>query len=337
MADDAERFIEIDDPGDPEQVMEDKISRLEHELANIQPGVQVIIERLQPSWCRGQLEKLTIGDEGLTVDYLIQKWGGHLLSIKIIGKKGRLRGQHTVELYTFDPRKYGKQLKAPFSDDSSEPSVQSPAPVIVQNNQANEIMLKCMEMMAMQQKSQIDTLTAILQSKIQADAVASAAVPTTSGNQTWKSMLDMVTGFQKLKSVFAEMSPAPTGDLEEAFPSQIMDMLKMAMGQGNQRANITQPKPPPNLPPSRQPIQVNNNPTAAPAPAPLNDKKNLAVEISNLSSDKAAETILDAIALMPKGKQERAMQAFWTAFQDTMSDAADDEYEDEQGEETSST
>ena len=152
---------ENDPRNEPEREADRKIEALETELASLQAGVQVIIERLRPSWCKGQLEKLTIGDEGLDLDYLIRTWGGNLLSVKICGKGGRIHGSHTVELYTFDPRRHGKILRAPNRNEDDEDI--APAPLMAPPP-SPEIALfpKMLEMMEAQRQSEMETLRAIL-------------------------------------------------------------------------------------------------------------------------------------------------------------------------------
>lgn len=302
---------ENDPRNEPEREADRKIEALETELASLQAGVQVIIERLRPSWCKGQLEKLTIGDEGLDLDYLIRTWGGNLLSVKICGKGGRIHGSHTVELYTFDPRRHGKILRAPNRNEDDEDI--APAPLMAPQPEI-ALFPKMLEMMEAQRQSEMETLRAILLAQNQS---APAPAPAFGGVGE---LLKMAGAFNQLKDMFRTEQPLATA--EEAFPAQIMDMAKMFLESKREpRPRLVPPTTGPNEGPGAPPLRrMPARPIENPNVTPLRGADDIVSQISAMDPNLAADTLITALGQMPGNRQEETIAAFMERFQDTMPD-----------------
>lgn len=297
---------DLDFRTEPEKAADDKIEALESELAALQPGVQVVLERLRPSWCKGQLEKITIDEQGLDLDYLIRTWGGHLLSIKIIGPGSRIKGSHSVELYTFEPRRYGKPLRAPNNLDDEETPAPAPNPVVTVQpppSHDNDLFLKMFDMLNAQRASEIETLRLLIAQRQDAPAPAFGGVG---------ELIKMAGAFNKLKEMFQIEQPQAIGNPEDAFPIQIMEMLgKFIDNKGDQtRGQLIPPKaiqgaaPPP--------------PTSSAPASPLRHGGDLISQITSMEPDKAADVLMTALGRMPAAKQEAAFAVMKSKFQQFM-------------------
>lgn len=305
---------EIDFRTEPERMADDKIEMLEAELAALQPGVQVIIERLKPSWCKGQLEKLTVDEDGLDIDYLIQNWGGQLLSIKIIGQGNRIRGSHSVELYSFEPRRYGKLLRPPNAPNDDEPSTVAGNPVVVQSPPAqdnSEFMIRMMDMLNAQRQSEVETLRLMLQQQQSAPAPSPAYGGVTD-------FLKMATAFNKVKEIFQSDQQPMSSNPDEMFPMQIMDLVgKFIQTPDAQRAPLVPPqqKPAPAPSPPIPATLPRSNPTPAPFTSIRQDGGDLVTQISQMEPELAADVLLTALGKMPPEKQEAAFEIMRSRFE----------------------
>lgn len=311
---------------EPEREADRKIEALELELANLQPGVQVILERLRPSWCKGQLEKITVTEEGLDLDYMIRNWGGQLISVKIIGKGGRIAGSHSVELYSFEPRRYGKLLKEPNRPgEDDEAGYKPPMPPAVSGpSNEMEMMKNFFEMMNSQRQSEIDTLRTIVAAQLQTQNQAPAPAPSGAPQNPLAELVKAANYYKQLEGLFGPKESALSG--EEQFPAQIMDMAKMFLDQGQQpRAQLVDPKitqARPIAPPSKMsPVP----PVSAPAPAPVtaireqsNQKPDIIGALSGMDANSAAETLIMALNKMDPDKQDDTIEAFMDKFKETM-------------------
>lgn len=318
MSDDTERD-EVDLRTEPEKVADDKVEALERELAALQPGVQVVIERLKPTWCKGQLEKLTVDEDGLDLDYLIQNWGGHLLSIKIIGAGGRIRGSHSVELYSFEPRRYGKRLRAPNNPDDDETSTPATNPVVVQSpSQDQKLLLKMFDMLNAQRASEVETLRLLLTQQQHQISPPVVAQKSAVGNIT--ELVKTAQAMSQLKEIFR--TDPDLADSEGAFPAQVLDVLKLFLDKKQTPSQAPVP--------ARLTGPVHHAPNDMPASVTQLRNPDIAKRVSEMDPDTAADTIMNALGNMDREKQEKAMSAFLARFQEAAledEEKDDDEYE----------
>lgn len=311
-----------------ERVADAKIENLNLELANLQAGAKLIIERHRPSWCKGHLESITVGDEGIDLDYLIKTWGGHLLSIKVIGQGNRIRGSHSIELYSFEPRKYGKLIRAPHTDDDDPPppSPAPQAPVVVQQNPDNGLLQKMLEMMLNQQAQQAETFRTLLLQSAQQSAIppSSPPVQTVAG---FGEMLKMINVFNKLKETFQSDNPSPGSVDTDGIPGQIMDMAKMFFANREPDPKIIPPQG------SVRPAQILQQPRQPQRSQQPND---LISQLAVLNPNQAADTLLTALGRMDPSRQQKVLGIMRDKFYSTMPEFFDmfeegeDEDEDEQ-------
>lgn len=324
---------DIDIRTEPERVADDKVEALERELAALQPGVQVVIERLKPTWCKGQLEKLTVDDDGLDLDYLIQNWGGQLLSIKIIGAGGRIRGSHSVELYSFEPRRYGKLLRAPNKPDEEETTAPAQNPVVVHPPaQDASLMGKMFDMLNAQRASEVETLRLLLTQQ----QLTSAPAPAQTFNGVGE-LLKLAGAFNKLKDMFQSEQPQAMGNPDDMFPMQMMDMLgKFIDNRQQPRGQLVPPQQPQGQPSQGPPLPAAAAKVTTPTRQGHPGGEDMIAQFQTLPPEKAADVLMTALGRMPPEKQQAAFDVMKDRFYkfmpeifDLMNEAAADEEETE--------
>lgn len=332
-------------PADQER--EQQIDRLDSFFSGLQPGVSLLIERLRPSWCSGLLEEISVPEDGIDLDYLIETWGGHLLSVKMRGKGGRLvGGSYKVPLFTYPPLRYGKQIRQydkgeRFEDERPQASMPAMPPINVNPSQSMEKIVAAIPMI-------IPIVTKLMdgaESRRQNDMAM--MIQLMKGNQG--SALGDITKIGAMMTQLNEMfkQNAGGGDAgggEVDFISNAMDIVKMVLDnkpapapqppQLRQPANISAPSPVrPSSPPPRQ--------TIAPEPAaasvtqlnPQKEPLNIADAISQMNPDEAATTVLDALSKMSPDKQQAAVVSLLGEYESLMGgddqDFEGDDYEEQ--------
>lgn len=117
---------------------EDSLARW---LEDLSPGCALVIRRLEPGYAKGWLEEIPItgNDNPVDLETIRNRWGGHKLSLRLRKRGGTLGPAHIIEMYSFDPLRYGKPIKNqnnPWLQKNDEEPVQTqqivPAPP--QNN-----------------------------------------------------------------------------------------------------------------------------------------------------------------------------------------------------------
>lgn len=344
-----------------QEIAEDeRVNKLMETLSSLQAGNRVIIERLRPSWCKGQLETLTVGPEGLDLEYLIRTWGGDVLSLKVLDSHGKMTGSITVELYSWPTRRLGKIIKDPkFQDDEDTPSTpaiasttQTPADPVSPLGTGPDHFMRMLELLNAQRQSEVETLRALLVHQMQ-NQTPPPAPASTNGASSIRDMAAMFKAFGELREV-VQGDLTPPGEAGEQLPGQVMNLLQMFLAQ---KAN--EPKPqltgptmrsaPPSRPSRPSPILPGSSPAPfpevqLPAPAQSTEQSNvtnlraaepLDEQLANLPPDAAAHTLIAALARMPISKREATLGTFMQEFNDTMAspeDRFDCEYEDDAAE-----
>jgi hypothetical protein len=318
------------EPSPLAQAIEDKASKLEQDLALLQPGVQVLIERLQPGWCRGPLEKYTVGEEGLDLTYLRDTWGGDVLSIKIIGARGRFQGSHTIELKSFPPRSFGRKLRQPNryepddGDDTNQPSTPAINPNQTSNQQA-DMMFRMVELLNQQRQSEVDTLRLLLEAQIKSASERQSVNTGGGGGGGISEILKMARGYHQLRDLFQSEAP-PSQDPDEAFPMMMLETFGKFFNQPTgPKAPITGTR---QLPATPKIIAVPNATPQSVPPATQKQVPDLSQTLSKLPPREAVRTILNALGSMPEDQREAALEEFWQEFSQMMPDA--EGYEDDQ-------
>jgi hypothetical protein len=342
---DGEQYIEVpDERTESERQYDEQIERLDSFFASVQPGVTLLIERLKPSWCSGLLEEITVGDEAIDLQYFIETWGGHLLSVKVRGKGGRLAGSYKVPLHSYPPLRWGERIwpndrgERFREKDEQQPAQQSP--VVVNPPAPSHSFEKILSALPAllpialqyfegQEKRRREDMAMMLEMSRQNHG----------GGGGGLDLSQIGTTFLQLQEVFGKMGGGGGGDLEQFLP-QALDVLKMVMqpkGGGEKSAPRGRLAPPSPI----RPVTQLTPPKGAPPPASSSSSatgvpRDVASELLEMEPTDAAETIIEAIGRMEPGKRDQAMTHFIGQMQNIEGDEGGDlegdyEEDDEQG------
>jgi hypothetical protein len=331
-----DEYLEIpDERTESERQYDEQIERLDAFFASVQPGVTLLIERLKPSWCSGLLEEITVGDEAIDLQYFIETWGGHLLSVKVRGKGGRLAGSYKVPLHSYPPLRWGERIwpndrGERFREKDEQQPQQSP--VVVNPPASSHSFEKILSALPAllpialqyfegQEKRRREDMAMMLEMSRQNHG----------GGGGGLDLSQIGTTFLQLQEVFGKMGGGGGGDLEQFLP-QALDVLKMVMqpkgGGGEKHAPQGRLAPPSPIRPVTQLTPPKGAPamgSSSSAPAP----RDVASQISGMEPNEAADTIIEALGRMEPGKRESAITHFIGEFQAIQ----DDDGEDLEGEE----
>ena len=330
-----QEYIEVpDERTDSEREYDRQIERLDSFFAGVQPGVTLLIERLKPSWCSGLLEEITVTDEIIDLQYFIENWGGELLSVKVRGKGGKLKGSYKVPLHSYPPLRYGQRISPykkgeRFQEEDQENH--APAPPVVVNPPQSAVLEKI-----------VSSLPAILplvmqwaqqaEERRRADmALFMQMAKTNNSGGGIKDLSNLGAVYTQLAEVFKAHGDGGGGS-ELDFIPQALDVLKMVLQPADkapQKGRLTS-SPPVSSPPARK-ATVTQLPTQG-APAPSSSSSTPALEvpidmagnISSMAPERAAETIIEALGRMEPSKRDAAIGHFLGEFQATMAEEDDD-------------
>lgn len=296
-----------------------KIEQINAELSALGPGTRIQISRVRPSWCKGYLEKIAVGEDGIDIDYLIKNWGGQSLNVKVIGPGSRVRGSYTIELYSWPPRRRGKLLKE-FDEEDEENEAPKIVPTIHHSPEIT-VFQKMLETFNSQRQSEVDTLRALLMAQMEQARLQNVPAPVQAPVQQ-NPMAELVKAakyYQQLQGFLG--SPEHKNESSDDFPRQIMDMAKMFMSapQPQQpRAKLVD-SPPRSISP------VKSIPAVAPVENNVKSTATLVSQLANLDAEEAAQTLADAFSMMDPGRQDQAWEAFMRRFNETMPGFFDEE------------
>lgn len=321
-----------DDYGiDLEEQPSEEVDRLQSLFSLLQPGVTVLIERLQPSWCSGLLEEVHL-DDSIGLDYFIETWGGQILSVKVRGDKGRLHGCYKINLSSYPPLVYGRPIKKHdksqvFHDDETVPNpVPSSPPVVVNNGFGEKLMTALPTVLPL-----VFNYMKSLEDKRQADMQMMLQMVRSNQSSGLSDITKIGSVMTQLNALFKSNAPTNSESSEMDIFPQAMEVLKLALGNQNQtqqhpRAKLTSPSAGPiSKPPSRS---LGKTSPANVTPI-RNDVSDL---ISQMEPSKAAEAVLAALDQMPPDKRDEAMQSFLFQMQnqnDYDDDDVEEDFEDE--------
>lgn len=331
---------------DGDQAQDEQIVRLDNFFSSLQPGVSLLIERVKPSWCSGLLEEIQITEDGIDLDYLIETWGGQLLSVKMRGKGGRLvGGSYKVPLYSYPPLRFGQKIR-PYdkgerflNGDETAPAPAPAPPVVVNQPPGLEkilsalpaimpLVMNIMERSEARNQQNMNMMMAMMKAQNGgglADITKIGAVMT------------------QLNELFRQnQSGGDAGPSEMDFMGQAMDVIKMFMSKPTPAASHQMMQPPPqarltgkNAPPTVS--TPKKAPAPVPAPAPdvdatvtaLNPGGDIAAELAEMEPDEITGTLLASISQMSPDKRDAAIANFMGGFQDFMMGGDDGGYDDD--------
>lgn len=323
-----------DDLSDPEYLEENlteqerQLDELDSFFSGMDPGVVLMVYRLQPTWCKGALEEIHVGNatNEINLRYFIENWGGQLLQIKVRGHRGRWTKGYLIPLYSYPPLVNKRRITkddlenpapSPLQEKPEVPQQQNP--VIVNSNQGIEKLLGALpaivpmvsEYMRNQELRRQSDMTMMAQ-LFQAQ------------NQNRGGGIRDITQIGAVMKQLHEMFPQSggSGDMggDMDFMSRALDVVK---------AVVDKPKQPTGVPhhslTGPQAPKLAGPPTPNPTNkvTPIKPSADIATSLSSMNPQAAAETIIEAIGRMPPGAREEAMGHFLSEFQEY------DDYEEE--------
>jgi hypothetical protein len=325
---------EIEERTSSEIEYDRQLDRLDSLFSSLSPGVTLLIQRIQPSWCKGVLEEITIGDDEINLDYFIEQWGGHLLLVKVRGASGRIAGNYKIPLFSYPPMVYGKRLKyndksERFLDESEIPTpnpVQSSPVVVTQNSSLEKVFQALPAVLPL-----ISEMMRSAEARRQADMamMMQMAAQNNSG----------LSDITKIGSVMAQLSEmfkrnnegGGGGSSDMDFMAQALDTIKTVFANKTEKKSeprlIAPAKARPGAPPVAPPVKLTSNVT------PLkNSTDNIAKSISELDPRSISDTIIQAMAHMAPSKRNEAIGHFLAEYEADMAaaDVEDDYEEDDQ-------
>lgn len=344
-----QEYIEVpDERTESEKEYDRQIERLDSFFAGVQPGVTLLIERLKPSWCSGLLEEITVTDEIIDLQYFIENWGGELLSVKVRGKGGKLKGSYKVPLHSYPPLRYGQRLSPykkgeRFQDDDHENP--APSPPVVVNPPQSAVLEKIVASLPAILPFVMQWLQQAEERRRNDMAIFMQMAKQNSGGGGIKDLSNLGTVYTQLAEVFRQQGAGGDGGGNELdFIPQALDIVKMVLqpAGGGEKASKGRLTPPAmsspramGAPPARSANVTQLTTKTAPAPSSSSSApapNDLVSNITALPPDECAETIIAALGRMQPSKRDAAIGHFLTEYQATMGEGGEEEIDDFEGE-----
>lgn len=329
-------------PIEPEFQAADQASdRIERILAEISQGWKLTLSRLQPGWCRGHLETIVYSDsDPLSLDYLVQQWGGDIIRVQAKDPGGKIRATVEVPLLSHPPRRFGKLLKyGQTADGGDDDATNAP-----KNNTLGNIeqILSVVEKLRAADRPTTaiaasaapapDSSTALLelvkfllkQQMVQQQA-AYAPPPAQNG---LAQIMEAAKAYQQLKILFGDndeggKSVDGESNLMDGIKSILDTYLKIKSAEKQKAPALTVVR---NLPTPIGSAAPKENPADPNAPAaPPTD---IISAMRSADAKTIANTFLSAVGAMPEGKRQ---EIFTTIFRELGIEDEDDQDEDDQG------
>ena len=154
-----------------------ELEELDEYLSGIEPGYTLVLSRVEPGWCKGLLEEISVTQTSAPVDinYIINTWGGHKIRLRFRRPDGKWAKFRDVELYTFQPLIYGRTIErsAPNPHKQLEKSPEEtamvrhePAPLEPPESKSRE-MLEIMEVIQRMRAADMQAMAAMVQAQQQ--------------------------------------------------------------------------------------------------------------------------------------------------------------------------
>jgi len=304
----------------------DEITRQAEEMQNLisqvqGPGYTALLWRVSPTWCEGYLEEIEIDpDSGFDMNYIIRKWGGKKINVKLKDKEGKFRKQATLKLKSFPPRRHG-ELIDPYDElggyEQNQPSslgknakhrqmpvLQPSPPIQPPANQfdPNKMMEIMVGMVKDMQKQTADPQPAPLLD-------GARSVP----DDPFGQLMSGLKTFKEMQKVFGTgeqliAQANPEGENDSNLFGAITQILGMMTNRQQAPQPPPQPAPPAHVLPPRAPVVRNDlqNPSApAPVSAPA-QAPDLAGAIASLNPAQIGDIIVAAASRMDPEQRENA-------------------------------
>lgn len=347
-----QEYIEVpDERTESEKEYDRQIERLDSFFAGVQPGVTLLIERLKPSWCSGLLEEITVTDEVIDLQYFIDNWGGELLTVKVRGKGGKLKGSYKVPLHSYPPLRYGQRLYPykkgeRFQEDDLQKDNPAPSPPVVVNPPQSAVLEKIVASLPSILPFLMQWLQQAEERRRNDMAIFMQMAKQNSGGGGIKDLSNLGTVYTQLAEVFRQQGAGGDGGggNELDFVPQALDIVKMVLqpGGGEKAQPIKGGLTPPAMsspraisaPPERPANVTKLTTKTAPAPSLSSSApapSDLVSNITALPPNEAAETIIAALGRMEPSKRDAAIGHFLTEFNSTMGEGGEEEIDDFEG------
>lgn len=323
----------LDDRSESEIEYDRQMDRLDSFFSSLDPGVTLLVQRIQPSWCKGVLEEITIGDDEINLDYFIENWGGHLLLVKVRGDRGRMKGNYKIPLFSYPPMVYGKRLK--FNDKSErfldEPEAQtpnptSPSPVVVTQNSGIEKLFQVLPTVL----PIVSEMMKANEARRQADMAMMIQMMKGQNSSGLSDITKVGAVMSQLSEMFKHQNADMSGSSDMDFMGNALDVIKTVFSNKNEQVpaqhRLIAPsgKPNPGAPPIAPPSKV--------VPFKTASTPDIARSIANMDPKEASDTIIEAMLHMTPSKRNEAVGHFIAEYQADMAagdDVEGDDYEDE--------
>lgn len=254
---------------------------LEEFLSGVEPGFSVMISRVEPGWCKGLLEDRSIDEisEPISLNYLINTWGGHRLRLKFRRPGGQWLKHRDINLYTYEPLIWGQPLKRPspnphllsMEDEKKQTalSVPTPAslPVPAPAPDTKKEMMELLQMMQAMRAADMQAMAAMMQNR-------------DNGPDPYKMMQAAFGLFSQIQSTVRPSGPAGGDENDEVLGllGKLADMFSTNKKE-EQSARITPPR-------SDRPVHE---------------------QLAGMEPSEALMTFRQAVSAMPRERQEKTM------------------------------
>jgi hypothetical protein len=237
-------------PEQPETEPDDELTALGEFFDGLEPNMTLVISRLEPSEFKGVLEEIDIepGQNPVSLNYLIKKWGGHKLLLRLRRPRGgagagQWAAHRTISLYSYPPLRFGERLTR--TDMLNGEAFRERPKEATEKNPMNS-MLEMANLMSQMRQGEIAAMTAMMGQLAPQQQPQPAIDPMAQATQ-------LLALMQKFQSMQAPQQPiAQTGDdqvigllgkLAESFAATNKPIGPPPMLSGPTEQNPTQPTP----------------------------------------------------------------------------------------------
>jgi len=283
----------------------DDDDRIDLWLSDLEPGNSLVIKRIEPDYARGWLEEIPIhhGSAPIDIEQIRNRWGGYKLSLRVRSVNGQLGRSHIIEMFSFEPMRYGNPIKNQKNphiggDESMQPII--PQSISSQPPGADKDIVG--QILASQQ--------ALLMNMLEQNQSSSKAPPAPAFSALGDA-LKIVQAIQGMGQASQAQVPAPIAGDEMGGLGAMMPLLM----------NLLQKPDKPKLTP--------------PTPRTPNQDQSFEQQLLSMASKGpgiAANICAQVLASVPPGEREEAIDCFLKAAKIDLEEDNDleDQYEDDE-------
>lgn len=97
-------------PGRPRKEDTDEYNDIEDLLAELDGNYKVMIDRIEPEYCKGFIGKYYVGSgSGISLEEIKRRWGGRVFKVRVFDDRGKLSKQRTISIDE-EPRREGRPI-----------------------------------------------------------------------------------------------------------------------------------------------------------------------------------------------------------------------------------